>query len=265
MSEATSFAEQFRAAVCQEVSLVQHGLDRYVVHVPFTFDDGDHYVVVAERDGEEWAFTDEGHTLMHLSYTAPQFDRGNRRAIIDRVLRLHRVRENHGELRVAFTPEHAGDALFSFVQAITQVMDVSFLSRERVRSTFAEDFQSVLDSAGEGRVVERDYFHPQRDPDQLYPVDARINGVADSQILVFAIGNDDQCQRATVTLHRWERWGERFDSIGVFRDQTEINRQVLARFSDIAGRQFPSIEAARERFPQSVADFLNGKKEARNG
>lgn len=258
MSGATSFVEQFKAAVCQEVSLAQHGLDRYIVHVPFTFDDGDHYVVVAERDGEEWAFTDEGHTLMHLSYTAPQFDRGNRRAIIDRVLRLHRVQENQGELRVAFTPERAGDALFSFVQAITQVMDVSFLSRERVRSTFAEDFQSVLDSAGEGRVVERNYFHPLHDSSQLYPVDARINGISDSQLLVFAIGNDDQCQRATITLYRWESWGEPFGSIGVFRDQTEINRHVLARFSDVAGRQFSSIETARERFPQAVADFLNG-------
>lgn len=264
MSEATSFVDQFRAAVCQEVSLAQHGLDRYVVHVPFTFDDGDHYVVVAERDGEEWAFTDEGHTLMHLSYTAPQFDKGNRRSIIDRILRLHRVQENQGELRVAFTPERAGDAFFSFVQAITQVMDVSFLSRERVRSTFAEDFQSVLDSAGEGRVVERNYFHPQHDSSQLYPVDARINGVSDSQLLVFAIGNDDQCQRATITLYRWESWGEPFGSIGIFRDQTEINRHVLARFSDVAGRQFSSIETARERFPHAVADFLNGK-EARNG
>ena len=257
MNASLSFAEQFSNAICQQVELVEHGLDRYIVHVPFMFDDGDHYVIVAQQSDSGWTLTDEGHTFMHLSYTVPQFDEGNRRSIIDRVLNAHHVEDVQGELRVTFRPERAGDALFSFVHAIAQVMDMSFLSRERVRSTFAEDFRLAIDSVGQGRSVQYNYSHPVHDLTQLYLVDARINGSRDSQVLVFAIPNDDMCQRATITLYRWEGWGEKFAAVGVFRDQTEINRHDLARFSDVAGHQFATIDTARERLPGVLNGLLS--------
>ena len=260
MTSAPSFVEQFSKAICQEVQLVEHGLDRYIVHVPFPFDDGNHYVVVAERDEEGWVLTDEGHTFMHLSYSVPQFDSGNRKSIIDRVLRVHRIQDVQGELRVPFTPERAGDALFSLIQAITQVTDVSFLSRERIRSTFAEDFRSIVDSGRKDRTVEYDYYHPVHDSARRYPVDARINGDGALPVLAFAIGNDIQCQQATITLYRWEHWGEPFDSVGIFRDQTEINRHVLARYSDMGGRQLSSTETARERFPLVLEEIFSRQR-----
>lgn len=133
MSTHFSFAEQFKSAICHEIEVTEDGVGRYVVDVPFMFEDGDHYVIVAERDGEGWALTDEGHTLMHLSYTMPQFNNKKPKAVINRVLRMHRVENERGELRRPFKPEQAADALFGFVQAITQVMDTAFLmQQERV-------------------------------------------------------------------------------------------------------------------------------------
>jgi hypothetical protein len=80
-----------------------------------------------------------------------------------------------------------------------------------------------------------------------YPVDVRINSRVTPQLLVFGIGNDANCRDATIILQQWEKWAEFFQSITVFRDQTEINRFVLARFTNVAGRLLSSLESARDR------------------
>jgi len=246
----------FKESVCDEVELVSAGIDRYLVHVPFTFEDGDHYVVLLKRDDGQWVLTDEGHTFMHVSYDVPEFDRGTRRAIVDRVLGGLGLEDRQGELRLRVPEERYGDALFSYLQAITRITDVSFLTRERVRTTFAEDFRELIQQAAANREVRFDYSHPVHDSEHRYPVDARVNGTASRQILMFAISNDDQCRDATITLYRWESWGERFHPIAVFRDQTEINRVVLARFSDVTERQFSTLGTARERLQPYLGDLL---------
>ena len=64
----------FKKAVCDAVEIVPRG-NKYVVQVPFTFADGDHYVVMLAQEGDRWVLTDAGHTFMHLSYTQPDFAR----------------------------------------------------------------------------------------------------------------------------------------------------------------------------------------------
>jgi hypothetical protein len=194
---------------------------------------------------------------MHVSYDVPEFDRGSRRAIIDRVLAGLGVEDAQGELRLRIPAGRFGDALFSYLQAITRITDVSFLARERVRTTFLEDFRELVQGAAPNREVKFTFTHPVHDREGRYPVDAYVNGTAGRQILAFAISNDDQCRDATITLYRWESWGERFHPVAVFRDQTEINRVVLARFSDVAERQFSSLETARERLPSYLSDLLS--------
>jgi len=247
----------FKEAVCDQVALDREGIGRFIVHVPFTFEDGDHYVVLLKRDNGRWLLSDEGHTFMHLSYDVPEFDRGNRRAIVDRVLARYGIADSEGELVLPIEDSRWGDSLFSYIQAITRITDVTFLSRERVRTTFMEDFQEVVEQSAPSREIAFGYTHPEHDPEMRYPVDARINGQFVPQVLVLAIGNDDQCRDSTITLYRWESWGERFHTVAVFRDQTEINRVVLARFSDVAGRQFSSLETARERLPGHLADIAD--------
>ena len=48
------------------------------------------------------------------------------------------------QLREYIETQRYGDALYSFVQALLRITDVSYLSRERVRSTFIEDFRTFM-------------------------------------------------------------------------------------------------------------------------
>ena len=272
MSTLASFATQLRSAICQEVEIAEDSAGRYLVHVPFMFADGDHYVIIAEHDGAGWAFTDEGHTLMHLSYTLPRLTK-KPSEIIDRVLQTHRVENEQGVLRRPFKPELAADALFEFALAITQVMDTSFLAtRERVSSptnslvkrsagrSFKDEFLSVVVSAGRPWRVDPDYVHLKHDAARLYPVDARVNGARHAQALLFAIGNDLECQRATIIRNRWKDWGEQFQSVGIFSDPNDLSSDVIARFADVGEERPPytyDLEEARRRLPEVLEEILS--------
>lgn len=248
----------FKDAVCEEVSLVQSGLERYIVHSPFHFEDGDHFVVLLKRSVGEWVLSDEGHTFMHLSYDMPQFDRGSRWEIIERLLAASGANNRDGEILLPVLEDNFGNALFTYLQTLTRISDTSFLSREQVRNTFIEDFRTFMIETGStgDYHVELDFHNTAHDLELRYPVDAYIKGSTDRPALAFAIGNNDQCRDATIILNRWETWGESFHSIAVFRDQTDISRTVLARFSDVVENQYSSLDSARDRLDGYLADAL---------
>src|SRR5690606_16523868 len=125
--------------------------------------------------------------------------------------------------------ERYGDALYSFVQALLRITDVSYLSRERVRSTFMEDFWNLMTEEVPDERRQFDWHDPSRDPDANYVVDCRINGM-ERPLFVFALPSDDRVRDATIALLQFELWGVRNRSLAIFEDQEQINRKVLARF-----------------------------------
>jgi len=72
----TNIEQDFQKKVCDEVRLLPEGLMRYIVEHPFAFDDGDHYIVILKNVAGEWELSDEGHTIMHLSYEGLDLNKG---------------------------------------------------------------------------------------------------------------------------------------------------------------------------------------------
>lgn len=250
-----SVQDEFRTKVCAQVSLKAEGVNRYRVLTPFRFEDGDHFGIVLKRkpDGQ-WIFTDEASTLMHLSYWMDDDDirTGNRDALIQGSLTLFSVEDNDGELVIPVSDGQFGDALFNFVQALTKVTDVSFLSRERVKSTFMEDFKNFIRSNVPEDRLEFDWTDPTLDPGRNYPVDCRING-ARPPLFVYALPNDDKVKDATISLLKFENWAFRYRSLGIFEEQASINRHTLARFTDICEKTFSSLDGDNAR---RIKDYL---------
>ena len=194
---------------------------------------------------------------MHLTYDMDEQDlqRGTRQRIITNALSLFGVDDNDGELRMTVRNDEYGDALYSFVQALLKVTDVTYLNRERVRSTFLEDFRALIVETVPEERRQFDWHDSQHDPEGKYTVSCRIDEQT-RQLFVYALPNDDQTRDATIALLQFERWGMPFQSVALFENQEEINRKVLARFSDVCDKQFSSLGTNRDRIIRYLQETI---------
>ena len=249
----------FHEKVSAQIRIAAEGMERFRVFTPFMFDDGDHLDIVLRKDGTRWVLSDEAHTYMHLTYDIDEKDLhgGTRQKIISNTLSMFQIEDRDGELILDVPEERYGDALYSFVQGLLKISDVSNLSRARVSSTFMDDFRAVMSSALPEERRSFDWSDPERDPQGMYTVDCRVNGMQ-RPLFVHALANDGRTRDATISLHQFERWEIQFRSLAIFEDQESISRKVLARFSDVCEKQFSSLTANQERITRFLNESISG-------
>jgi hypothetical protein len=247
----------FKEKVSSKISLQLEGVERYRVFTPFMFDDGDHLAVVLKRDNGSWVLTDEGHTLMHLTYELDekQLQTGTRQKVVTNALSTFAVSDRDGELIEKIKDEDYGNALFSFIQALMKLTDLTFLSRERVKSTFRDDFIALMSETVPENRRTFEWHDPERDPKGNYQVDCRINGMP-KPLFVFALNGDDRTRDATISIHSFEKWGFSMRSLAIFENQEDINRKVLARLSDVCDKQFSNLDANKPRIKAHIQEIL---------
>ncbi len=253
--ELTDVQKDFKEKVSEEIRLIPEGLSRYVVSHPFTFDDGDHYIVVLKKIGENWLLSDEGNTIMHLSYEDIDLRHKGYREIIDNTVSAFGLENRQGELMLRIPEARFGDALFSFIQALVKISDIKYLQRERVRSLFMEEFRGFLGDTIPQEYRQFDYSHPERDPQHVYTIDCLLK-VQARPTFIFGIPGDSKCQTVTNVIYWWEKQQSVFDVMAIFENQEEINRKVLARFTDVCGRQFSSLPTNRDRIKGYIGEIL---------
>lgn len=261
MVNTAQLERDFKNKVCEQLRLVSEGVERFRVFTPFKFEDGDHLAIVLKRAGNSWLLSDEGHTLMHLSYDLDERDlqRGTRQKILASTLSAFSVEDRDGELVLMIPGERFGDGLYSFVQAVLKLSDLTFLSRERARSTFMEDFRSFIEQRVPPERRQFEWFDPDHDPTGKYVVDCRINQMP-NPLFIYALGSNDKVRDATIGILHFERLRQDFRSIGIFENQEEVNRKVLARFSDVCEKLFSTLVSNEERIARYLHDALqNGR------
>jgi hypothetical protein len=238
-------------SLCAEVGVEQRHDGRLFISTPFTFEDGDTFVIIGEMlPGGGVRLTDCGHTLMHLSYSMDiniLTAEGNRGELFERILADTDVKYDDGQLYFDTPLESMGLALFRLGQAITRVYDISFTNRSRVASTFYEDLKRELLNIVPGSKVQKDYVVPEQKNAENYKIDFRIESREPTvPVFLFGIPNPEKAKLTTIILEHWLRQRVAFDSLLVFADQGKIGRDDLARLSNVGGEMIASLDATED-------------------
>jgi hypothetical protein len=241
---------EFRRKVSEELGIIPSGPDRFHIVTPVAFGDGDLLPITLRKTPTGWELTDEGHTFLQLTYELEEadFNQSTRREIINSIIFGFGLQNRKGELILPIDEHQYGDALYSFIQVLVKIDDIRYLSRERVRSTFMDDFRELTRKvASPKHNVVYNWNEPHKDPTGNYPVDCKINGKG-TPLLVFALPNSQRVAIAALSIHMFQKWGVQHKSIGIFEDQTKIDPRMVARFTDVCNKQFSTLAAAEEHF-----------------
>ncbi len=239
---------ELRNSLGQQINVIKEGYGRYPVLTPFQMDDGDGFNVVLKgsENGDEWLLTDEGSTMMHLSYwiSFDQLNKGTRKKIITDIVNRYAINFSNGVLSMPLRRAEIGDGVLTFIHALSRITDVEFLNRENVRATFREDWKQLMRQLVPTNNLVFDYSNPEFDPTNIYAADALVK-TQNEEYTVFAVGNDTRCRDVTIILHQYAKWELPTQSVVMFQDQQSIGRDVLARLSDVADKQFSSLVASK--------------------
>ena len=235
-------SKEFKRRVCDEVEVRKMGVNEYAVYTPFMFDDGDHFVIhLILKDGK-WRLTDHGHTCMHMSYENVDFQQGTRRKIIDEAIDFHGLSESEGSLFLDIVNEEdLGYGLYSFVQGLNKISNVTKITREVAKSTFYDDLKSLLVGIVPQEKIFFDWYDKERDPSKLYVADMMIQS-GETKWFVFGIHSNEKCSDATIFCLTHEAEYKNMKSIALFEDQSVVGRKQLAKLSNVIGKQFSSLE-----------------------
>jgi hypothetical protein len=239
--------EQLCKAMCAQITVRQKTQNLLAIDTPFSFTDGDAYQLYIKelQPAGLIRISDNGHTLMHMSYENEIKDwrEGTRGKLFAQILAEFDVVENDGEFYIDVPPTELVPAVFKMGQAITKITDLTFLSRARVEATFYEDLEDVL------RIILRNpdkliknYLIPDIGQAANYPVDFYIEGKKDP-LFLFGIAGKDKAKLTTIILEHLLREKVNFESLLIFQDQATIPKSDLARLSNVGGEMISSLDA----------------------
>ena len=250
----TALENRFKTSVCSNIELEALGVGEYLVHTGFTYSDGDEFHIVLDTKGERWSLSDEGHTFMWLSYEEFNWTE-TREDLLRRIISSNSVELNQDEIAIGFSPDDAGPALYSLIQAIMQVSDLRIMSTDRVANTLIEDLKEWFTSS---KFSERCRFGQEiRTSKGSYSTDILIDGR--TPIVVLGITNVLRCKEAMITMLGLSEASLNYKFLIIIDEGADIPQKEESRAINRADRPIKGLnEEAKEIMERYIRDVDSG-------
>jgi hypothetical protein len=223
MSPSDQTAATLTATLSAAFAAHEVSAGRIVIQTPFQFGDGDGYAVVIEANASGWRLTDMGGTASHLAVEDIDFTPARLEMLVD-------IAEDSGfsfdDLVLSRVQPRIPDQfdVADLLQAIAMLTAIRFLSREQIRRLYRDDVAKFV----EARVPQANRvfrWSPPTDAKGVYASDALLWPAAKMTLptTLFAVGNAEQAERATISILMHKRWELEVQPLVVF-DRRVVNR-----------------------------------------
>lgn len=138
--------DKIRKSICDEIEIFVLDEHRIQFVSPILFGDGDSFNIVLNNEKNKCYFTDEGDTLMHLSYMGLEDTfRGKRKIALDSMMKAFDIKFRKGEFNFSVDDSDIGYCYFRFLHGLANIVDYAvYTSRENVKSLFMDDFYAYM-------------------------------------------------------------------------------------------------------------------------
>ena len=127
------------------------------VSAMFTGSDGDRLGCLIERTRIGWRLSDDGAFLGDLEAYGVEITKGNRSEFLVRALRPAKAKIDPDTLQIVadFDREPSQAEILAFLNALARAQDITFWTKERIRSTFKEDAtRAIREALGDAAELE---------------------------------------------------------------------------------------------------------------
>ena len=217
----------------------------FQLRAPLFHEDGDMVdIFLAEHSSVDSKIrvSDEGMTLMRLSYTYDISKSDSRQKVFDRILAENGVDQDNGRLFVDSPPDILGPSILQFAQTIAKISSMQYFQREDIRSMFYEQLEElILDKFG--RFNPTKMTLPLSDQD-AYEVDWQFE-LGPRPIFLFGVKDRTKALLTTIACQAFTQRKVHYRSVAIHDDFESLARKDRSRITNACDKQFDSLDAFR--------------------
>lgn len=225
----------------------------YKVLVPFFYEDGDMYdIFIEELPGtQQIRISDYGLTIMKLSYSF-EIDTDHKQEVLETIIVQNRAQIDNGMIYLDILPHQLNAGINQFAQVIAKVTNMDIIGRELQRSMFPEMLKSFIsDFLNDFDIVEE--YTPTSD--KHLTVDYKIS--APRPIFLYGVSENAKASKVVISCLTFKTHAIPFRSLIVYEDMDKLSRFNRAQLTNVAQKQYFSLDGFREQGLSYIKDELS--------